>query len=269
MLEKLKYELKIRGASNETIKTYLFYNKKFLSFVKKDASNVDENDIKNYLSFLSSEGASNATLALVRSALTFFYSEVLKKKVEIKTPKIPKKIPVVLTRDEVKSLIENTKNFKHKLIIELLYSTGLRLSECVNLKIDDLELDEKIAWVRKGKGSKDRIVILSIKLVEDLKKYLSEKKGESEYLFTGWGNKKMSKRTIQKIIKNAAKRAGIKKKISPHTLRHTFATHLLESGVDIRKIQVLLGHSNLSTTQIYTKVSKKDLIKIKNPLDGL
>ena len=267
MLQQLESELRLRGSSEETIKTYMFYNKKFLEFINKKPVDVEESDIKLYLSNLISNGASNSTIALVKSALSFFYSQVLNKKINIKTPKIAKKVPVVLTKEEVRKMIDTTLNKKHRLLISLLYSTGMRLSECVNLKVGDLELNEGILWVRKGKGSKDRIVILSKKLTQELREYINGKKPE-EFVFEG-RHGQLSKRNVQKIVSNIAKRAGVIKRVSPHTLRHTFATHLLESGVDIRKIQVLLGHSNLSTTQIYTSVSKSELMKIKNPLDEL
>ncbi len=266
--KKLETELKLRGFSENTINSYIFYNKKFLEFCKKEPLEVKEDDIKNFIAHKISEGASPRTVVLIQSALRFFYDEILKKGiVNLKPPKISKSLPVVLTREEVKNLINSVKNKKHKLIIEFLYSSGLRLSELINLKVSDLELEEKIGWVRKGKGSKDRIFILSSKLVEELKEYLKNKK-DSDFVFSG-RNGKMSERNVQKIIRIAAKKAGIKKKVSPHTLRHSFATHLLESGENIRKIQELLGHSNLSTTQIYTHVSIEELKKVKSPLDEL
>lgn len=267
MSERLEAELRLRGSSNETIKTYKFYNQKFLEFTKKSPDEINETDVRSFLSFMLSKGVSNSTIALVKSSLVFFYSEILGKKIEIKTPKIAKKIPIVLSKEEIKQMIESTENPKHKLLLSLLYSTGMRLSECVNLKIEDLELNEKLIWVRKGKGSKDRFVLISEKLSQEFNDYVKpmEKK---DYLFKGRAGL-LSKRNVQKIVTNSAKKAGITKKVSPHTLRHSFATHLLESGVDIRKIQVLLGHSNLATTQIYTTVSKTELQKIKNPLDSL
>lgn len=268
MLQKLETEIKLRGLSEQTRKTYLFYNQKFLEFIKKDPEKITEDDVKKFLGDYISKGAKNSTLSLVKSALYFYYVDLLGKKFEIKTPKIEKKVPVILSKDEVKRLIETAKNPKHKLLIEFFYSTGIRLSECINFKLSDLELTEKIAWVRKGKGSKDRIVILSGKIISEIQKYLKTKKDKSDYLFSVRG-KRMSVRNIQKVVKKIAAAAGITKKVSPHTLRHSFATHLLESGVDIRKIQVLLGHSNLNTTQIYTTVSKKELQNIKNPLDEL
>jgi len=269
MLQKLETELKLRGVSPETVKTYLFYNKKFSEFINKKPDDISEDDIKSYLSNLLSERkVSNATAALAKAALTFYYGEVLGKSIVIKTPKIAKQIPVVLTKDEVKKMIDATENNKHRLLIEFLYSTGIRLSECINMKVGDLELNDKIGWVRSGKGAKDRMILLSDKFVNDLKEYLENRKNKSEYIFTGW-DEKISPRGVQKVVNNAAKRAGINKPVHVHTLRHSFATHLLESGTDIRKIQVLLGHTNLNTTQIYTSVSKSELKKVKSPLDEL
>jgi integrase/recombinase XerD len=269
MLQKLETELKLRGVSPQTVKTYLYYNQRFLDFIKKQPEAISEDDIKSYLANLLSErNVSNSTLALVKAALTFYYKEILGKNVNIKTPKIAKQVPVVLTKDEVRKMIEMTKNQKHRLLIEFLYSTGVRLSECINIKLGDLEINEKIGWVRSGKGNKDRMIILSEKIIEQLDGYVQGKKHSSEYLFSGW-SEKLSPRSIQKLVNLAAKRAGINKPVHVHTLRHSFATHLLESGTDVRKIQVLLGHSNLNTTQKYTQVSTTELKKIKSPLDEL
>jgi len=221
-----------------------------------------------YLAHLISDaGKSNATVALAKAAIKFYYDEVLKRNiVNIKTPKIGKKLPTVLTKDEVKRLISAAKSIKSRLIIKMLYSTGMRVSELVNMRVNDLELDEKHGWIRGGKGSKDRMVILSDNLICDLRKFLSTY--SREYLFSG-RNMQLTPRNIQKIIQNSAKNAGINKRVSPHTLRHSFATHLLESGTDIRVIQELLGHANLQTTQIYTRVSSEEIKKVKSPLDSI
>ncbi|MDP2217221.1 MAG: tyrosine-type recombinase/integrase [Methanolobus sp.] len=265
-LDKLEKELKIRCYSEQTLKMYLFYNKTFLEYIKKPSEKVSEADIKNYL-MLRSTKLSSGSLSLIMNALVFFYRDVLGNNIVIRAPKPNKKLPVVLTMGEVKRLIDNTKNPKHRLIIELLYSTGLRLSECINLKYSDIDLNENIGWVRNGKGGKDRQFIISDRFNKSLKKYIGKRMIEPDgYVFSGRGEK-MSTRGIQDIVKKATFRAGIKKKVHVHTLRHSFATHLLENGVDIRKIQVLLGHSNLNSTQIYTQVSSKEIKKIKSPLD--
>ncbi len=259
-LTELLNELKLRGFSERTIKTYLFFNFKFLNFINKSSSEITETEIKSYLASLIGK-YENSSINLAYSALKFYYETMLKKDMKnIIVPKREKKMPSVMTRDEIKKLIESARNEKSKFVIKFLYSTGLRVSELVNLEKKDLEINEKIGWVRKGKGAKDRVFILPLSLIEEIDNIL---KNESERVFP------MTVRAIQKIVKNACKRAGIQKKISPHTLRHSFATHLLESGTDIRKIQELLGHSNLQTTQIYTHVSTEELKKIKSPLDSL
>lgn len=268
---KLTTEMMLRGFSPQTVKMYLFYNQKLVDHIKKEPVDITEDDIKDFLAYkLSDDSVSSATIALIKAALKFFYTEILGKNIsQIKTPKRSKKLPVVLSQTEIKNLIDMTENFKHRLIIELLYSTGLRLSECINLKYSDLDLNENIGWVRMGKGSKDRIFIISETFKKDLFDY-KEKNGSNGkgYIFLVNG-KKMTYRGIQHAIKVSAARAGIEKPVHVHTLRHSFATHLLENGVDIRKIQKLLGHSNLQTTQIYTQVSSEEIKKIKSPLDML
>jgi|SRR3989338_804160 len=266
-LQKLDTELKLRGFSPRTVEAYLYWNKKFLEFSKKNEQEITEDDIKNFIS-TKLLTVSPKSVVLIKAALKFYYDEVLKKNiVNLKTPKTSRSLPTVLTRDEVRKLLATVQNEKHKLIISLLYSSGLRLSELINLKVGDLETEEKIGWVRSGKGSKDRMFLLSEKLIPDLKNHLRGMK-DDDYIFQGWDGR-ISPRSVQKIVGLAAKKSGINKNIHVHTLRHSFATHLLESGEDIRKIQELLGHSNLNTTQLYTHVTTEQLKKVKNPLDSL
>ncbi len=266
-IQKLVNELKLRGYSPKTTEAYLKYNKDFEQFtLKRPASQIETDDIKSYLAHLISEKhASPRTINLVRAALLFYYNEILNKGfTNIKTPKIKASLPSVLTKQEVKQLLECAGNEKSRLIMMTLYSSGLRVSELTNLKWKDLELEQNIAWVRGGKGSKDRMIILS----EALSKTFKQIQKTSEHVFSG-KNGSLTSRNIQKIVSNAAKTAKIKKKVTPHTLRHSFATHLLESGNDIRIIQELLGHSNLQTTQIYTHVSSEHKKNVKSPLDLL
>ena len=266
-LQKLETELKLRGFSQRTVESYLYWNRKFLEACKKKEEDVNEDDIKNFMAEKLSHG-SPKSLILIKAALKFYYDEVLKKNiVNMKTPKTARSLPTVMTREEVRRLINVVENKKHKLIISLLYSSGMRLSELINLKVGDLELVENMGWVRSGKGSKDRMFLLSEKIVPDLKNHLRSMKNE-DYVFQGWDGR-MSARAVQKIVSGAAKKAGIEKNVHVHTLRHSFATHLLESGEDIRKIQELLGHSNLNTTQLYTHLTTDQLKKVKNPLDSL
>ncbi|MDD5474207.1 MAG: tyrosine-type recombinase/integrase [Candidatus Methanoperedens sp.] len=270
-LKKLETELKLRGFSKQTSKMYLFYNQKFLAYIKKPPEDVTEDDIKDFLAYnISDQSLSNASIALIKASLKFFYTEMLGKNISmIKTPKASKKLPVVLNRAEIKELLDNTKNLKHRLLIELLYSTGLRLSECINLKYSDLDINDGIGWVRMGKGAKDRIFIISDIFKNDLIGYTEKTGADGKGFIFSVNGRKMSPRSIQHAIKVSVERAGIEKDVHVHTLRHSFATHLLENGVDIRKIQKLLGHSNLQTTQIYTQVSSEEIKKIKSPLDML
>lgn len=278
MLKRLDNELKLRGYSKKTISAYQTHNKKFLDYISKSPEDVDEDDIKSYLGYIMTDKEQKpSSVNLVISALKFFYIKIIKKEElfkNISAPKLEKKLPTVLSKSEIKSLIESIKNKKHRLLIEMMYSSGLRVSEAVNVKIDDLNLNEKIGKVVSGKGKKDRLFILSSQLIIHIEKYLAsrEKKGiTSKYLFYSNKDKdmNMSIRQAQKIINVTAKKAGINKRVFCHALRSSFATHLLESGVDIRVIQELLGHSNIATTQRYTKVSTDQIKKVKSPLDNL
>jgi len=269
--QKLSNELKIQGKSPKTIKMYWFYNEKFLDFIKKDPDAIITEDVKTYLAYLISEQHYDAaSVSLARSALKYFYDGLLGKKIvsDIKTPKKQRKLPDVPTKEEIRQLIDSTKKLRNKLLIEFMYSSGLRVSECAKLKKSDLNIEENTGLLKSGKGGKDRFFILSTTLVVHLKEYLEKRDNDSEYIFPG-PKGYISTRNIQRIISNSAKKSGIKKNIYCHLLRHAFATHLLEAGVDIRKIQELLAHSNLQTTQWYTQVSTKELRKVKSPLDSI
>lgn len=272
LVSKLRDELVIVGYSKRTIKMYALYVRKFLEFANKPIKKISREDIVSFLAREKEEAnVTNATISLIHSALKFFFHNIHKTKLleDIKSPKRAKKLPVVLTREEVKSLIKAAKPPRNRLIVEFLYSSGCRVSECVKLKVNDIDFAERVGKVRGGKGNKDRMIILSKEWVRYLKKYLKRKKVKSEYVFSKKNGKAISADTVQRIIRNAARKAGINKHVTPHTLRHSFATHLLEAGENIRKIQELLGHANLSTTQIYTTVSTEQLKKVQSPLDGL
>jgi integrase/recombinase XerD len=269
MLSKLVTELKLRGFSDRTISSYVFFNQKFLDFTKKNPQDVSGDDVKSYIGLLMSDKSykpSSASLAI--SSLKFFYEKVLEKDIfkKITAPKLEKKLPVVLSREEIKSMISLTKKKRHKLLLELLYSSGIRVSEAVNMKIEDIDLKEKIVTVKSGKGKKDRLAILSNVISRHLESYLRKRKDANPYLFNS-RDKQLSIRQAQKIVKKSAERAGITKRVFCHALRSSFATHLLESGTDIRVIQELLGHASISTTQRYTHVSKEQIRKVKSPLD--
>lgn len=270
-MKKLETELKIRGFSPETVKAYTRHNKSFLSFIKKKPDSMLEDDLKAYLAYLISDKKLNpSTVALVRSSLLFFYNQVLGKGFSgIKTPKIQRNPPAVLSKEEVKILIDACVTDKSRLLIEFLYSSGLRVSECLSLRVEDIDFNERICVVKQGKGKKDRITVLSENLAQHLKDYLKKQGFSSDLIFRNKKGEGLSSRNAQKIVSGAAKRAGISKSVTPHKLRHSFATHLLDSGVSIRVIQELLGHANLQTTQIYTHVSRDHIRRVKSPLDDL
>lgn len=270
-LKLLETELKLRGYTPATLRAYLAHNANFLFFIKKQPDQIEERDIKSYLAYLIADRQSKpASVNLVLSALRFYYETVLKKKIftDIKPPKLEKKLPTILTKDEMKILLEAAKNKKHRLLIEFLYASGMRVSECVNLKINDLDVKEKMGRVIAGKGKKDRHIILSETLIKNLQEYVDKRKKESEYIFPGHKGH-LSVRMAQRIVTNAAKKANIKKRVFAHALRSSFATHLLEAGTDIRVIQTLLGHTSISTTERYLKVSTEQLKKVKSPLDTI
>lgn len=268
-LKKLEIELKITKSSKHTIKNYIRFNSMFFDWIKKEPEEVNEDDVKYYIAENLSERASITTIMFL-SAIKYSYSSILKKDITagIKRPKREKKLPTVLTKKEVLSLFEAINAKKSRLMITFLYSTGMRVSELTNLKIDDLDFEDRIGHIRQGKGRKDRIFNIPKFLFSRIKRYADRQKEMGGiYLFSGRNNHKMSERNLQKIVKKAREKAGIKKDVHPHTLRHSFATHLLENEIDIRKIQELLGHADLSTTQIYTHVSPEELKKIKSPID--
>ena len=208
---------------------------------------------------------------MISNGLKFYYEKVLDKPVEkyyVPRPRKEKKLPEVLSEQEVTKILKQIKNLKHKCIIYLIYSAGLRLTEAVHLKISDIQSDRKQIFIRSAKGNKDRYVILSDIILELLRKYYKVYHPK-KWLFEGLPGKQFSKRKIQRILKEAVGKAGIKKKATTHTLRHSFATHLLEHGTDLRYIQELLGHKSSKTTEIYTHVTHTAKNKIVSPLDNL
>lgn len=268
-LEKLETELKISKSSPYTIKNYLRANKEFFSYIKKIPEEVGEDDIKKYLAEIS--GRSAMSIILFLSALRYSFTNILKKDPtsSVKRPKREKKLPTVLTKDEVKKIISSIQNKKSKLMVSLIYACGFRVSELVNLKVVDMDFEDGVGYVKQGKGKKDRMFNIPSFLKKSLEKRARKQSEEGkEYFFSG-PKGKLSERNVQKVLKKAVLNTEIKKDVHPHTLRHSFATHLLENNVDIRKIQELLGHSDLSTTQIYTHISTEELKKIKSPIDTL
>lgn len=265
-LVKAENELKLRNYSPKTIKGYLSCLSDFLS-VCENPQKVDTEFIKNYLLEKFNKGFSPQTINLYLNSIKYFYRDVIKNynKIDIKFSKRSLKLPIVLSREEIKKIINNISNSKHKLLVSLSYGAGLRVSEVINLRIKDIDIDELTIHIKGAKGDKDRITIFSEKLKNDLRK-LTASKGQDNYLFESERGGKLSERTAQKIFENVLKKSGIKKDATFHSLRHSFATHLLENGVDVRYVQELLGHQNIRTTQLYTKVTNPSIKNIKSPL---
>jgi len=267
VLKKIEIEVKLRGFSPKTSKMYILYNKQFIQRYNHIPEKVSEDDIKLYLAEkMTNENLSSKSIVLIKAALLFYYNEILQNKFEIKTPKIKKTTPIVLTKEEINTLFSVITNIRHKLILKLYYSSGLRLTEATTLRKKDIDFNEKVIWIRDGKGGKDRMSIISQNLAEELEEFTKYKEN-NDFIFTNTKGDPINERSIQYAMQRAKEKSGIQKDVHIHSLRHSFATHLLESGVDIRKIQELLGHSDLSTTQIYTTITNAELKKVKSPLD--
>lgn len=257
--------------SPSTIKTYLSYMKSFMEeFHDKTLVSITAQQINDYiLKLIRTKGISPSQQNQRINAIKFYYEKVLgqeKRLYNIERPKKAKTLPKVLTKLEVISILKSLDNIKHKAIIATIYSSGLRRSELINLRKQDIVFEDKILVIRGSKGKKDRISVLSDALTIVLIKYLEMHK-PNYWLFEGPARKQYGATSISKILDRAARKAGIERKVTPHMLRHSFATHLLEQGVDIRYIQTILGHESTKTTEIYTHVSKKSLANISSPLD--
>lgn len=264
----LSRELRIRNYSPRTIESYMYYNRELLRFCEKDPREVSTEDIKDYLDYVARD-KSASTVSVAYNAIQFYYKEIWRRSffVYLKHPKKEKRLPSVLSKDEVKDMIERTENPKHKCMIQFLYGTGLRVGELIRLRMREIDMNRNMIHVVQGKGAKDRYVMLPEALRDTMKRQARLKEPDS-FLFTSYDGGHLTEATVQKVVMEAAKRAGIGKSVSPHMLRHSFATHLLETGTDIRYIQELLGHAKLATTQIYTHVSSASLTQVVSPLDS-
>ena len=266
-LQTALVEMKMRGFSEHTQRAYGKYIFHFIeSNQGKAVEHLTDMDVKAYLATLIGKTAPRS-INLARAAVLFYTNEVHKRGITgVKTPKIDKSLPVVLTKDEVVNLIAVVPRKRSQILLKLLYASGLRVSELVNLHLGDIEGTS--IMVRHGKGGKDRMTILPQSLATEVQQYIRHHR-LTNLLFPSRKGTALTTRNVQAIIVRAAKRAGINKHVTPHKLRHSFATHLLEAGTDVRVIQELLGHSNLQTTQIYTHVSRDQLNKVHSPLENI
>ena len=271
-LLKTLEKLMLKRYSPSTMKTYrqgliLFFH----AHSETLPQDINEEQIRNYLlNGVKNKKWSEATQNSYVNAIKFYYEKVLggERRVYDVRARAPEKLPGVLSQEEVKRLFEATKNPKHKLILMLIYAGGLRVSELVNLRKDDILIDRMQLFIKGGKGRKDRYTLFSKKLLNQLTEYLKTY-NPAYWLFEGQDFGQYSVRSVQAILRQAVSRSGVNPYATVHTLRHSFATHLLESGTDLRYIQQLLGHASTKTTEIYTHITRKGEEKLKSPLDDL
>ena len=260
-----------RGLSHRTIRTYRQCVRKFFSWCRKEPNEIKKADIKSYLDLMIEKGACGNTINVNLNALKFFYGNVLNKRliINIRYSKTPKALPIVLTKEEVAMLINSISNPKHKLMTKLMYSAGLRVSELVNLKLENLDIKNGYGWVRHGKGNKDRMFVIAESIKEELALYISKDCASPDsYIFRGF-NGHLTTASVRSVIKNARKNARLSKHAHPHTLRHSFSTHLIENGSSVAEVQSLLGHSSAETTMVYLHIASPKMIGTKSPIDSL
>lgn len=270
---KLEEILTLRRYSINTIKTYKYCFRDFIHHYNRlSPKTINTAQIKAFMLYLVNvKGIASSTQNQYINAIKFYYEQVLQREPQNyywERPKLRKKLPHVFTEEEIQLLLVSVQNIKHRCILLTIYSAGLRISELVHLKISDIMTSQACIHIQDAKGKKDRYTLLSNQLLLSLRKYYKEYQPDY-WLFEGASGGQYSKTSIQKIFKRALKASGILKPATVHTLRHSFATHLLERGVNLRYIQTLLGHSSSKTTEIYTHISNKDLSKISSPLDFL
>jgi len=268
-------KLRIQRYSDASIRNYTSAVSNFLKIAERKYTHPNQLtavEIEKYIYWLiDTRKISSSTQRMTVASIDKFYSLVIGCSLPIKHlyPK-RKEHPLAhyLSKEEIKKMIEATSNLKHKCIIELLYAGGLRLSELLQIKLSDIDANDMIIHIRMAKGKKDRKVMLLEILLKHLREYFVHYRPQ-EYLFEGQNGGRYSDKSVQNVVHQSAKQAGIKKEVTPHTLRHSFATHLLESGTDIRYIQELLGHQSVKTTEIYTHIADISKSKIRSPLDML
>ena len=265
--------LTLKNYAKNTIRTYRTMLQEYLEYYRKlDPEKITGEQIREYLLYLIEQrDVSISYQNQSINAIKFYYEQVLGRPVRtyyVQRPKKERVLPNVLSEEEVASLLKCAENLKHKAILSLIYSSGLRLGELINLKVHDIDSNRMLIIIKQGKGKKDRVSLLSPKVLDLLREYFKKYKPK-DYLFEGQFGEQYSPTSVQKVFTVAKQKAGIKKKATVHTLRHSFATHLLEHGTDLRYIQSLLGHESPKTTEIYTHVTKRGLDKIKSPFDNL
>lgn len=271
-------ELQRRNYSSETTRGYIHAIRQFAEYFGKSPEQLGGQEIRQFqLHLLKEKKLAPGTVEGRMSALRFLYKKTLKRRDiaydDLVFPKTPRKLPVVLSPAEITRMLEVAPNLMHRTILMVLYGTGIRRAEASLLKVSDIDSERMVIHIQQGKGSRDRDVPMTPKLLEALREYWRWKKPKV-YLFPSTdghrgGERPISDKTVWYAAKESAARAGIKKRIGPHTLRHSFATHLMEAGTDLRTIQLLMGHAHLEHTTLYLHLSQRHLHAAANPLDQI
>jgi integrase/recombinase XerD len=270
--KSVKKECKRRKYSDKTANTYWYCINRFLKQSGKTIDKISKKDVRLFLEYLSNRGRTGNTMNVYHMALRFLFHDVLDKRmwIDIHYSKVPVKMPLVLTKEEIRKLFNAIDNEKHKLIMQLIYAAGLRASELIHLKVKDIEFGKYYGFIRKGKGNKDRIFVVSSKIEQKLMKLIQKEELESDdFIFKSNRGNKYSLSSLQMIVKEATKKAGIEKKVHPHTLRHSFATHLVEDGYSLQDVQSMLGHRSPETSLVYVHMVSPKMVRIKSPFDTL
>lgn len=272
VLDRMEEELGIRGRSPTTISAYLGILRRFKTLYQEPLKDLDVEDARAYLVRLKEAGLSASAINQAQGTFRFLFRHVFGRPEALERlpmHKRPTRIPSVLARSQIRELVREIRNPKYRTFTMLLYSSGLRVSEALHLKPKDIDSRRMRIIVRGGKGNKDREVVLALRLLEQLRDYWYIQRPK-DWLFPGTKpGRPMHKATIQRVIREAGRAAGIRKPVSPHILRHSFATHLLENGTPLPYIQKMLGHSSIQTTMVYLKVTAEGIDKVVSPLDQL
>lgn len=272
MRRRMEEELKLRGFSPRTNKTYLCWVRRFTKHHRRPPEQMGSEEVRAFLvDLLEVQKLSRQSMVQAYCALKFFYVDVLHQKFEIdlRFPKRKRTLPRVLSELEVRRLLNAAEDLKEWAIVMTLYSAGLRLNELIHLKVTDIDSNKMLIRVRQGKGAKDRNVVLSRTLLSVLRRYFLQYRPETWLFYGRTPETLIYDQTVERMVRRLSEKAGLRGRVTPHTLRHSFATHLLERGTEVVYIQELLGHKSIKTTMVYTRISPKALSKVVSPLDSL
>jgi site-specific recombinase XerD len=272
--DRMQADLKIGGYSPITQKVYLLYARKFAAQFMRSPAEMGADEVRRFLLYLVEERhASRETIRQVRSALRFLYTVTLNRPIEVEwlpPPRRSKPLPVVLSGSEIQALFDAVQILKYRLILMAMYAGGLRISEACRLRPDDIDSKRRVIRVREGKGGVDRYTLLSVRLLDALRDYWRRTRPDNGWMFPGKTSAgHLCTESVRKVFRKAVVATGITKTVTPHVLRHSFATHLLECGTDVSFVQALLGHGSLRATQVYTHLSTEKIARTRCPLDLL